>query len=398
MIHRASLSNGITVMLDIALNLHRKGFIISVYPTFSDPYIKHFELLPKYKELKITRNLPLTFTALIPDTAEPSDVSLIRHHAEKIVFYSLAVPGMFGGCGIPYIERHPGDIEIVYSPQVSNLYNSYYIQPSFTVLEEYIESRNTKLPISEKMFRFDRTKTRKKSKKYNIAIYQGKGMFSDDFPLLIRRLLRESNVTLITRDFPSTKQGLYSLISAQDALISLDSLSSLNFEASLLGIPVYVHNSWDEPFAQNFPVSLIGISFNDPKYFERIFFDGFDQKMVYNSYLMAISKNSSVIDQLMADISSYVCVGEDQKRVNAYLANLYWKNRYERISRAAPLELNLVYEVQYLISGKSFSFSLLVYLFLKFLKKLKGVPFAIANKIIAKTRSILARMIRFLIA
>lgn len=398
MIHRASVSNGITVMLDIALDLYQKGFDVTVYPTFSDPYIKHYELPPRYKELKITTNLPVQFIALIPDTVDPGDTSLIRHHAEKVVFYSLAIPGMFDQCGIPYIERHPGDIDIVYSPQVSSLYNSYYIQPRFAVLEEYINSRDVKLTPNENVVHFHRTKTKKPSKKYNVAIYQGKGMFTGNFPPFIRHLLRQSNVTLITRDYPATKQGLYSLISSQQALISLDPLSSLNFEASLLGIPVYVHNSWDEPFTQDFPVSLIGISFNDSKYFQRIFNEGFDQKIVFNSYLNALKDNSAVIDRLITDISRDMQASESQKRVNAYLANLYWKSRCEKVSVAAPLELNLVYEIQYLLAGKSLSIDLLAYLFLKFLKKLILLPPAIFKKFLAKFRSLLSKCFRILIS
>ena len=150
-------------------------------------------------------------------------------------------------------------------------------------------------------------------------------------------------------------------------MISLDPLSSLNYESTLLGTPVYVHSSWDESFVDRFPVSLAGIAFDDPEMFIYMLNNGFNSKSVFSSYKMALERNTSYIDKFFEWLYEFQDFEYDQQRAltTAYTNNLYWETRVKQNSIIAPLELNSQYNLLYLKSGGVWSREL----FLKFVKK-----------------------------
>lgn len=360
MIHRSNVSNGIKVMLDIALQAQNANIKVFVYPTFSDPYIKINELDIAYQSLDISQRIPEGCTALIPDTAEPNDVTYVRTKAKNIIWYSLALPGMFAQCNIPYIPRLPGERELVYSPQVSRIFKQLYIQPSFPLIEEIIEA--------DKDSFFENKGNLLKKKKLNIAFYQGKGKLERPYPKFLQKLIKKSSSTLITRDYPSSKYGLYSLLSKQDFLISLDPLTSVNYEASLLGIPVYVHSSWDESFQNVFPVSLEGISFSDIDLFKEMLINGINTRAIFTSYKNGLSKNKKTLENFLTWLNKLPTIPKlenDELKIIAHTNNLYWRTRLKTNSVSSPLELNIVYNHAFMKNGGMWSKELL----LKLLKK-----------------------------
>ena len=139
MIHRANQSNGITALLELALQARSQDHDVYVYPTFEDPFVSNLNIPKCYRDLRISTRIPDGCTAIIPDTANPKDVGLIRNSAARVVWYSLAVPGMFTACSIPFIKRHPGETEFVYSSQVSSIFPQVYIQTRFPQLEHLLE-------------------------------------------------------------------------------------------------------------------------------------------------------------------------------------------------------------------------------------------------------------------
>ena len=361
MIHRSNVSNGIKVMLDIALRANNTNANVFVYPTFSDPYIKISELDSRYHSLNISQKIPEGCTALIPDTAEPNDVTHVRTKAKNIIWYSLALPGMFHQCNIPYISRLPGEKELVYSPQVSRIFKQLYLQPNFPIIEEIIEG--------DKSYYFTNKDNLLKKKKLNIAFYQGKGRLDKPYPKFLQKLIKNSKSTLITRDYPSSKYGLYSLLSKQDFLISLDPLTSVNYEATLLGIPVYVHSSWDEPFQDVFPVSLEGISFSDIDLFKEMLINGINTKAIFTSYKNGLSRNKKTLEDFfiwLNQLPNIPKLENDELKIIAHTNNLYWRTRLKTNSVSSPLELNIVYNHLFIKNGGMWSKELL----LKLLKKL----------------------------
>ena len=132
-----------------------------------------------------------------------------------------------------HIPRHPGEEEIVYSPQISQIFPQLYIQPKFKLIEEIVKNdpnlleRNfLKYAKKDSLFR--------SNKRHKIAFYQGKGSLTRSYSKNLKLIIKEADITLITRDYPSSKSALYSLIGTLDGLISLDPLSSLNYESTLL--------------------------------------------------------------------------------------------------------------------------------------------------------------------
>ena len=364
MIHRSHVSNGIKVMLDLALHAKKENLKVHVYPTFSDSYISIEQLDISHHILEITKKIPENCTAIIPDTAEPIDVNLVRTKAENIVWYSLALPGMFSQCNIPYIARLPGEREIVYSPQVSRIFKQLYLQPKYPVIEELIEGNRD--------FYFKPKGNLFKKKKLNIAFYQGKGKLKKPYPKFIQKLINKSNTSLITRDYPSSKYGLYSLLSEQDFLISLDPLTSVNYEASLLGLPVYVNSSWDENFQDVFPVSLEGISFENNDLFMEMLINGVNTKAIYNSYKKGLSRNEKNLDDFfkwLKTLSTLSKPENDELKTIAFTHNFYWKMRLQSNAVSSPLELNTVYNKSFIKSGGIWSKELLINLLGKVFSK-----------------------------
>jgi len=372
MIHRASVSNGIRVLLDLANSIDKLGYDVSVYPTFSSRYFFSDQLDIRYRNLTISPFVPQGSTVIIPDTADPVDVDNIRHATGKIIWYSLAVPGMFASSSIPYIERLPGEKDIVYSSQVSTLFRSFYFQTSFPDIESFWLSRPPVLLDSKKNL-------------LHIGFYQGKGSIVAPYSQEIKNLISSSCAYVITREYPSDKSSLYSLISRLDCLISLDPLSSLNYEAALLGVPVYVHNGWDECFINSFPVQLDGISFADSKKFLSFLSLGYDPTLMRNSYKQALERNPIVLDELVQYIESSFNENESRSlsyiREYADLVNVYWEKRQLNLSRLNLLELRKIYSREYIISGGHVSRPLLIYFIVKlfrfacsFVKAILGFP------------------------
>lgn len=380
MIHRSSKSNGIRTLLDIALELQALNHEVFIYPTLMSRFISLSDLDPKYQPLNISPIIPDGCIALIPDSADPDDVDRVRSRVTNIFWYSLAVPGLFRSISIPFIPRLPGEHEIVYSPQISSIFPSFYYQPFFQKLKPYISARLKVSKTPKHLSRFSKPR---------IALYQGKGRLSTPYPNSLLKLLKRSKILYITREYPPNKNALYNLLSTCDALISLDPLSSLNYEAILLGIPVYVHNRWDEDFASTFPVNLDGISYGDIDKFMYDFNNGFNHISVHESYLDAIDRNQSVVKALAEYISttSMQTYSPIQNKLNAELLNTYWLTR-----NPTDLELSICYSKAYLRSGGTINGDVLRYCFAKSFRfglRLLKLPLSIPKALFRSARRLL---------
>ena len=388
MIHRARVSNGIKVMLELALSAKNKDINTFVYPTFCGSFFSPNDIEPKYRTLNISEKIPEDCTAIIADTANPLDVIKVRNKAKRIVWYSLAIPGMFHQCNIPFIPRHPGEEEVVYSPQISQIFPQLYIQPKFKLIEEIVKNDQNLL---------ERNFLKYSKKRYKIAFYQGKGSLTRSYSKTLKSIIKEADITLITRDYPSSKSALYSLIGTLDGLISLDPLSSLNYESTLLGTPVYVHSSWDESFVDRFPVSLAGIAFDDPERFIYMLKNGFNSKSVFSSYKIALEQNNKYIEKFFEWLYELQDLAHNQQRdlTTAYTNNLYWELRVKKNSMITPLELNNQYNLLFLKSGGVWSRELFLKLVKKFIKKILYLPKSIPQFLIRKIKSLNRFFLKF---
>jgi hypothetical protein len=154
------------------------------------------------------------------------------------------------------------------------------------------------------------------------SIYPGKGHIKLA-PKELRSLIERSRSCLIRRFYPATKAALYKELATSDLLISYDPISSLAFEANLLGIPVYIPVGWDEAdFKESFPVDLSGIVWNDLPQFLRLLDNGFNQKPIVDSYRAALSKNTHNLLSLL----SFAFTDSDPDNA-ADAINAYWDTR-----------------------------------------------------------------------
>jgi hypothetical protein len=308
-------SNGIRVLLDAAQMAQSLGLDVCIVPAHTSTPL--YRALPEpYSDLPISWDVPTGCCALLGDTLSDDRLQEARARAEQICHYSLAPNGLFQGGGT-YGNRlllKPGERQAVYSPMISTRLPAFYLQPHFAELEPYIQTTLARSQHSRKQARKSQLKA---------CIYAGKGYLKPLDPQLRQRISR-TGAQLFTRFAPASKQKLYEQLVQADLLVSFDPISSLAYEASLLGIPTLIEASWDEPhFQRNFPVLLDGVVWSDRQAFLQLLDSGFDQQAVVTSYRDAISRNP----QVLVDLLSYASGLQPPPAFSAADLNSYWQSR-----------------------------------------------------------------------
>lgn len=92
-----------------------------------------------------------------------------------------------------------------------------------------------------------------------VSVYYGKCRVGIEIPEYKNLLKKFKEVAIITRTNPSSKDVLYREIASSELLISFDSLSSLCYEATLLGTPVILMDDVSKSFYENFNYKLHGM-------------------------------------------------------------------------------------------------------------------------------------------
>jgi hypothetical protein len=307
-INFANRSNGITVLLELALLLSKEESVgeIWIYPTWSDSKTRT-KLPERYSHLDFQRRLPDEDTiTIISETIQPKDITAIRKTGALIAWYNLGPPGAFEIFGLPYLKRKPWEIELSYSSFISLDFEVFFLQPQMETLEKLIQKREGDIPAKS-------LKEIKKTRKLKIAVYTGKGRWQS-LPLKIAKELEGSQLVSFDRYFPTSKGLLYNTLLNCDALISMDSLSSLNAEANLLGCPVYCLNGLpDLQMALEYPLDLSGTAYttND---FWYLYEYGFSPSLVRSDYIQAKSNNRMTAVKMLKYLSSQHKLIREQKK------------------------------------------------------------------------------------
>jgi len=304
------ISNGIKVLLDAALSLQALGLRVGIVPAHTTtPSYTH---LPEpYADLPILWDIPTGCSAILSDTVCKERLQEVRARAAQICHYTMAPNGLFGSEGMwaNRIWLHQGEKQAVYSPQISTTLPAFYLQTRFTDLEPWIE-------VARHQPR------RRRSHQLQASLYPGKGHLKP-VPHELCGRIRRSRTNLITRFRPATKPELYQELASSDLLICYDPITSLGYEASLLGIPVFIPVSWDEAnFKPSFPVRLDGIVFNDLPAFLNILDHGFDRQAVLDSYRTALACNVQTLMDLLC-----FAFGDGTPPPAAEQINAYWDAR-----------------------------------------------------------------------
>ena len=302
-------SNGITVLLNAALSLRSLGMRVGVVPSTSTTPT-YARLAEPYTALPILWEVPLGCSAILSDTVSKERLQEVRTRAAQICHYTMAPNGLFGAEG-PWGNRiliQPGEKQAVYSPHISTQLPSFYLQTHFRDLEPWIEAAS----------HYPSKASGNPSRHLKASVYPGKGHLKPAPNELRRRIIR-SQSHLIGRFYPPTKSALYELLASSDLMICYDPITSLAFEANLLGIPVYIPLDWDEKaFKNSFPARLDGIVYNDLPEFMHILSHGFDQQSVVLSYRNALERNTSVILELLHFAFVDVSTTRSADQINSY--------------------------------------------------------------------------------
>jgi len=317
----AGHSNGIAVLLDAVKIARSLGIDICIVPSHSN-YPLYTRLPYPYEDLPLCWDVPLESFALLCDTIIPERLNETRAKASQICHYALAPSGLFRGTGNVNnrVVIKTGERQAVYSSQVSTSLPSFYLQSRFVELEPWIE-----LCLKKS----DPKISSKKHQNLRASVYAGKGYLRSIDPRL-RQCISFSGSHLITRSHPRKKSCLYRCVANTDLLVSFDPLSSLAYEATLLGIPVFVDASWDESqFIQSFPVRLDGIVWGDTTAFLNLLKQGFDHQAVVDSYRAAISRNP----QTLIDLLSFAFGVQSVSSLSADQLNSYWDTRQPFFAR-----------------------------------------------------------------
>jgi hypothetical protein len=138
-------------------------------------------------------------------------------HANRVVRYLLNRPTVFTSKPIEYGQT---DYLVAYSGLISEwLPKLYLLNDDREDIQKYISIQKQNL-VSYYFGKVNKSKLRENLLKIN--------KMHHDF----------SEMRIITRHNPQTKDGLFSLIAKSSLLVSFDPLTNLNYEAALLGTPV----------------------------------------------------------------------------------------------------------------------------------------------------------------
>jgi len=158
-------------------------------------------------------------------------------NGKQVCRYILARPYTLNGQWIDYSK---GDYLLYYSNVVSESGPYLNIQNKDTInqIKGYAESAV--------------------QRKDQVVIYYGKLRSKIRIETAFKLVRNFKNILIVTRKYPNNKTDLYRSISESKLLISLDPLTNLCYEATLLGTPVYCADTIFESEYQNYCIPLYG--------------------------------------------------------------------------------------------------------------------------------------------
>jgi len=219
-------SNGIRCLYELAEELISQGTEIIAVPRQPDQVRDAIQEGPPAMAALPTSPTPLGNPAdlfLCAETVPLPMLQAARQRGMRIAWWQLAPFGLLGKTQYP----QPGEYLLPFSSYTQpDAEQHYFYQPPLdpawaTALQSPRPGR-THGPLK-------------------IAIYPGKGRLRR-LPASLLALTRSSEVLLITRSFPKTREELFAVLADCDGLINFDELSQLSLEAASLQIPVFLAN------------------------------------------------------------------------------------------------------------------------------------------------------------
>ena len=223
----------------------------------------------------------------------PESVSANPLNAERVCRYILARPYTLNGSWVDYDEK---DFVLNYSNVISgdgchlNLQNEILHKQ----LAPYLNCQ------------FDRED--------KVAIYYGKLRPALNLNIAKTLAKRFQKIEIITRKYPSNKSALYKLISESRLLISLDPLSNLSYESTLLGTPVYIADSIFEKEYENYNFPLRGFLSTDEALlidYSKFCHEQLSMNAI-SEFQLQLSDNEKKVIEVIREIEKHFAIGSLQ--------------------------------------------------------------------------------------
>ena len=247
-------SNGHACILTMAKELQAVGYDVSLLPI--QPYRffrRYWQKLPKiYQQLKFLGHPSEALqpsVLVVPESTPRGLLNKLRPYFQDVLWWILAPSGLLtnykpamrvGDLMLPF-----SSFTLPYSP------NYLFVHP----------------PVDDALAKANRIYLPHRLQLSSVCLYTGKGRLKA-LPRPLHRAMLGLNIRLITRDYPSTRQDLISLLTDSRGLISFDPLTNLNLEAGNLGVPVYLPGNPFPPVCFNdFPVDLAPYVTDDAEIF-----------------------------------------------------------------------------------------------------------------------------------
>jgi hypothetical protein len=203
-------------------------------------------------------------------------------NARKIARYLMCKPLILNGTPIDYSF---GEFLFGYSRAVNKKLEQYNI-----ILDEK--------PV--------KIKNPSKERKNKVSIYYGKVRVSERFDHVCEILKKFDDVYVITRSHPEGSELLYKHLAESKLLISLDPLSNIAYEATLVGTPVYFADDVFRECYDDYNYPLHGFYYRNN--IEHIMADFDHEKLMTDSrrcYIEQANKNEEKTVEIMSKIETF---------------------------------------------------------------------------------------------
>jgi len=235
------ISNGICLLWEAAYQFSKlKDVVVIAYE-----YGNKSELPSKYKSLTIKSiNIEIFKEDII---IYPEGVRGNPLNGTKVCRYLMAKPYILNGEGVDY---HEDDFVFAYSNATQILVPQYNIcNENFLELIKWNDSKKIK---------------------GKITIYYGKCRITSNYKHVIDAIKNSKEIYIATRKHPNKKEKLYSEIASSELLISLDPLTSVIYESTLLGTPVIVADKVFKELYDQYNHKLYGLYYDYPEYLNSV--------------------------------------------------------------------------------------------------------------------------------
>jgi hypothetical protein len=239
------------------INLPRYVFHIPLFNDYSNGiqilwhFAEYVSLIREIEVIPFAYNepdayIPSRMKGYVKETYSPKDGDVIIYpesirgnplNAKRVCRYILARPYTLNG---QWIDYSSSDFVFYYSGVISD--GGEYLTLQNEAIFEHLQSHlSTPVPRQDK-----------------VLIYYGKLRCGVNLNLAQKLAEKFESVEIITRKHPETKSDLYRKIKESRLFISLDPLTNLCYEATLLGTPAYFADSIFESAYMNYRFPLHG--------------------------------------------------------------------------------------------------------------------------------------------